>query len=490
LAIDFFRRIFSANIDPPRRSRRVQGLPPENMEDSTPLPPHSMEGSPQQSEVHDIITSQEEVSTSLENFRIVTDSMEAFRIPAGYERHFLQLNSVGELVVIDPSDILTGSHSGPQVGDPLWTADIVRSSPRMVRDLYGLGIGVDIPVISQIPKTSVTYTVPLDHFTGTTISSTTPSVGPNMQSVGPSSTISLQMAHSTMVPHIATIPTGNVVVSQAPIGTPLSSRPSSSLPLGYRALNSSIVNTTQVIPRSSIPIQQPGGTGLGGSNPLSGTGQSFTSGFQTPGTQPHAGGKPPFRGKPPFGGNLLLGETSFGGKPHLETSIWGKPPFRGKPPFGGKPHAGGQPQTGAHHQPYGQNASTTPNPWNIPFPGNPQFSGGHNPQGLQQPHLSQGTNLYPPYGKNVYPPMGKHQIQIIILKTHQVILRSHMFLNPPRILFTLVSNNHMQEDLLVTIIHLTQFTVLLVSLCHTSITLRLTDNYRSLLLWISQTCLG
>jgi hypothetical protein len=88
LAIDFFRQIFSANIDPPRRSRRVQGLPPENMEDSPPLPPHAMEGSPQQSEVHDVITSQEEVSTSLEGFQIVTDPMEAFRIPAGYERIF------------------------------------------------------------------------------------------------------------------------------------------------------------------------------------------------------------------------------------------------------------------------------------------------------------------------------------------------------------------------------------------------------------------
>jgi hypothetical protein len=37
--------------------------------------------------------------------------MEAFRIPAGYERCFLQLNSIKELVVIDPSDIPTGSHS-------------------------------------------------------------------------------------------------------------------------------------------------------------------------------------------------------------------------------------------------------------------------------------------------------------------------------------------------------------------------------------------
>jgi hypothetical protein len=61
----------------------------------------------------------------------------------------------------------------------------------MVRDHYGLGIGVDMPVISQLPETSITYTVPLDHFTGATISSITSSIGLNMQFVGPSSTISL-----------------------------------------------------------------------------------------------------------------------------------------------------------------------------------------------------------------------------------------------------------------------------------------------------------
>jgi hypothetical protein len=153
-----------------------------------------------------------------------------------------------------------------------------------------------------------------------------------------------------VVPHIPIIPIGNVVVSQAAIGTPLTPRPSSSLPFGYRALNSSTVTTTQVMPGSSIPIQQPRGTGLGGFNPLSNTDQSFTFGSQIPGTPPQAGGHPP------TGGQL---------------------------PFGGHPHAGGQPQSGAYHQPYGQNVSTTPNPWNIPFPGNPQFSGGHNPQAPQ-----------------------------------------------------------------------------------------------------------
>jgi hypothetical protein len=167
------------------------------MEGDTPLPPHSMEESPQQSEVHDTITSQEEFPTSLENFRIVSESPEAFRILEGYERHVLQLNSVDEFVFINPSGIPTGPHSYPLVDDPFWTADIVRSPSRMVQDLYGTGIGADAPI---------TYTIHLNHFIGTTIFSSTPSIGLNTSSVGPRSTFSLQMAHSTMVPHIPTIP--------------------------------------------------------------------------------------------------------------------------------------------------------------------------------------------------------------------------------------------------------------------------------------------
>jgi hypothetical protein len=230
-----------------------------------------------------------------------------------------------------------------------------------VRDLYGTGIGVDAPI---------TYTVPLNHFTGTTIFSATPSVGPNISSVGPRSTFSLQTTHSTMVPQLPTIPAGNAVVSQAAIGTPITPRPSSSLPFGYRALNSSTITTTQVMPRSSIPIQQPRGTSLGGFNPLSSTGQSSTSGSQIPGTPPQDGEHPPTEGQLPFGGH---------------------------------PHAGGQPLSGAYHHLYGKKVSTPLNPWNIPFPGNSQFSGGHNPQTPQQPIPSQGTHLYPPYGQTPNP---------------------------------------------------------------------------------------
>ena len=117
-----------------------------------------------------------------------------------------------------------------------------------MRDLYGPGEGVDIPVISELLETSNTYRIPLDHFNSTTCYLF---MGSDTQSVGPSSTIPLQMAHSIMVPHSMTIPTRNMVVTQDPIGTPLSSRPITSLPNGYNYLNTSIPIPTQVFSKAS-----------------------------------------------------------------------------------------------------------------------------------------------------------------------------------------------------------------------------------------------
>jgi hypothetical protein len=159
--------------------------------------------------------------------------------------------------------------------------------------------------------------IPLDHFVGTTRNSI---VGPDTRSIGPSSTFSLQMAHSTMVLHATTIPTRNVMVNQAPIVTPLSSRPIPSLPPGYHTLNSSIVIPTQVptgVSRLFVPpgynvasdfIPSPsqvlsggsyplflGGSSPSGSNLIGSTQHSFTSSYQIPvGGKSHAGGKPQF----------------------------------------------------------------------------------------------------------------------------------------------------------------------------------------------------
>jgi hypothetical protein len=77
LAIDFFRSLFgSANIGL-HRSRRMQGLPPEDPEGYLPLLPNSPEGSPEGA-VNNEVASQVGSSHSLEGFQIVSDSLEAF----------------------------------------------------------------------------------------------------------------------------------------------------------------------------------------------------------------------------------------------------------------------------------------------------------------------------------------------------------------------------------------------------------------------------
>jgi hypothetical protein len=124
-----------------------------------------------------------------------------------------------------------------------------------------------------------------------------------------------------MVPHATTIPIGNVVVNQAPIGTPLSSRPIPPLPHGYHVMNTFIPFPTQVRSRVSRVFIPPGynvvagfiltpsqvlsqgsyldfigGSDPSGSNQIGGTTQSFTYGYHIP-----FGGKYNPRGKPQFG---------------------------------------------------------------------------------------------------------------------------------------------------------------------------------------------
>jgi hypothetical protein len=96
---------------------------------------------------------------------------------------------------------------------------------------------------SQVLKISVTYMVPLDHFTGTTSNITSV---PDQLLIGSHSIPTLQMVHSTMVPEATMIPTRNVVISQAPIGTPLPPRSNPSLPPRYKDLNTFVAISTQV----------------------------------------------------------------------------------------------------------------------------------------------------------------------------------------------------------------------------------------------------
>jgi hypothetical protein len=61
-----------------------------------------------------------------------------------------------------------------------------------------------------------------------------------------------------MVPQAMTVSTRNVVITQAPIRTPLSLRPNPSLPPGYNALNTSISIHTQNPSRGSGLFVPPG----------------------------------------------------------------------------------------------------------------------------------------------------------------------------------------------------------------------------------------
>jgi hypothetical protein len=177
-----------------------------------------------------------------------------------------------------------------------------------------------------------------------------------------------------MVPHATTIPTRNTVVTQAPISTPLSSRPVPSLPHGYHSLNNSIPIPTQVpsgasriftpprynasscfIPKSSqvpsggsyLPFM--GGFGHSGSNPIGGSTPSFTFVFYIP-----VGGQYNTEGKTQFGGHTQIGTP---------------PPFGGKPPLR------------VHTPPYGKNIpGSLAQYWNLLIHGNTQSSRGKQPQ--------------------------------------------------------------------------------------------------------------
>jgi hypothetical protein len=65
LAIDFFHSLFGAANIGPRRSRRMQGLPPEEPEEYTPLLPNSPEGPSPEGAVNNDVSSEIGSSTPL-----------------------------------------------------------------------------------------------------------------------------------------------------------------------------------------------------------------------------------------------------------------------------------------------------------------------------------------------------------------------------------------------------------------------------------------
>jgi hypothetical protein len=90
----------------------MQGLSPEHLEGSQPLPTSTIEVSPWQSEVPVLTTPQVERTDSLEHFRI-TNTREDFRLHPNSERRFMQENCSGDLIVV-----YSGSPIGPGDQDP------------------------------------------------------------------------------------------------------------------------------------------------------------------------------------------------------------------------------------------------------------------------------------------------------------------------------------------------------------------------------------
>jgi hypothetical protein len=335
------------------------------MEGDIPLPTHSTEQSPQQSKVQNTTIPREDTSVT------TTGPTSVIHLEPLLLRLYSLGNFINEEIPRLPERPITETYMGStqpifgeEYGTPVRPSTATSISPTTARSIWRTPSGRNLYEHFE----SIRHPFHPDDLPGRAGPSGQTMSHPVDQIVRP--TIPLQTAQSTIVPHIPTIPAGNPVITQAPIGTPVTPRPN--LPFGFRALNASATTTAQTTAQitsgSSIPIQQPGGTVPGGPNPIGNIGQLFTTGPQIPGTPPQTGGHPP------AGGQI---------------------------PFEGHPHVGGQPQTGVHHQPHGQTVSMAPNPWSIPFQGNPHASTGpivpatSNPWNVPfqgNPHFSAGQN--------------------------------------------------------------------------------------------------
>jgi hypothetical protein len=181
------------------------------------------------------------------------------------------------------------------------------------------------PIASHTHVDSTSYTVPLDHFTGMTNNVVTVL---DQLLVGSHTILPLQLASSTMVPQATHVSVESVVITQAPIGTPLQPIPNPSLPPGYHfhsrganlfvppgynAASSFVPTPTQVLSRrpSIPPPPSPGGSNRpvpSSSNQIGGTSHYVTSVFQIP-----VGGKPQVGDHNPVYGQYT---------PGLQSQLW------------------------------------------------------------------------------------------------------------------------------------------------------------------------
>jgi hypothetical protein len=164
----------------------MQGLSPEHLEGSQPLPTSTPEDSPHQGEVTVVTTPHVECTDSLEHFRI-TNTREDFRLHPDSERCFMRENSSEDLIVV-----YSGSPSRPGEQDPFWSTGVFR------RDLFGpssLVISeINTPVIFELSSTEIVLVTTTYHFT-----------------------VPAEMAHLAAT---TSVPTGFTMVSLSPSNTP------------------------------------------------------------------------------------------------------------------------------------------------------------------------------------------------------------------------------------------------------------------------------
>jgi hypothetical protein len=385
----------------------MQGLSPEHLDDSQPLPTSAPEGSPHQSEVPVVTpphvetsdvpfftTPQVESTDSLEPFRI-TNTREDYCIRHG-ERPFVRLNSSGEAVVTSYESTI-GPFPGEEGQEPFWSGDFRR-----------VLFGTESPPVYEInPLVFMeTETVPVNttyHF-----------VLPD------------EMVH---IANTTSVPTGITAASIAPINTQQIPDVNPTLPPGYYALNY-LLNSSNPTPPQT-PSGSPGGLPFLG-HPIPGfilTLPQFPSGIPNPnGTVPSITSnlQVPIGGQ---GGTTqlpLTGHNPLTTQPMIGTQLLvGTPPMIGgpTPPFGKNiPAALAQywnqmlqniPQT-----PGGQQTVPTIGQPYLGIP-NPIWGQGHTTQ-TQVPNQTQGYNpwsyypLQPPpnqsgsshYGQPAYGPTG------------------------------------------------------------------------------------
>jgi hypothetical protein len=244
LAIDLFHYLFGATNIGPRRSCRIQGLPPEDLEEYTPFLPNSPEVSPEE-EVNKNVASEIGSSTPLEESILPVNLL----LSVVHDPLLLQINSSGDVVAEDYNRILIGPHIESGVDDPLFQSESFRTlvhtarnfdpiSSGPIRSLWRISSGQHIfeklglrhlcqrtsnqIMESHMPMTSTAYTIPLYHFTGTTNNVVAVS---DQLLVSSHTILPLHLTSSTMVPQTTLVSAKSIVVTRALIGTPLPLRP-------------------------------------------------------------------------------------------------------------------------------------------------------------------------------------------------------------------------------------------------------------------------